>query len=98
MVSLRFLNGKQFHLQKDVVEVSIELPVGRGNEYQGKSAKLVYIVEAVQSNAGMTDADVNDVEIYTAFDLIHLSRLVNEQNKNQAGKTVKLMNDIDMKK
>ena len=82
---------------KKVVQVSIELPAGSGNEYQGKSAKLVYIVEAVQSNAGMTDADVNDVEIYTAFDLIHLSRLVNEQNKNQAGKTVKLMNDIDMK-
>lgn len=80
-----------------VVEVSIELPVDRGNEYQGKSTKLVYIVEAVQSNAGVTDAGVNDVEIYTAFDLIHLSRLVNEQNINFAGKTVKLMNDIDMK-
>lgn len=88
---------KAVSFAKNVVQVSIELPVGKGNEYQGKSAKLVYIVEAVQSNAGMTDADVNDVEIYTAFDLIHLSRLVNEQNKNQAGKTVKLMNDIDMK-
>ena len=53
MVSLRFLKWESSFICKNVVEVSIELPVGRGNEYQGKSAKLVYIVEAVQSNAGI---------------------------------------------
>ena len=37
------------------VTVRIELPEDAGNEYQGKSCKLAYVVEAVQGNVSVID-------------------------------------------
>ncbi len=42
-------------ISSDVVQVSVELPVGAGNECQGKSAELAITVSAVQANASMVD-------------------------------------------
>lgn len=77
------------------LELTIELPETSGNLYQGKSTKLAYIVEAVQGNVVKEDAAANEVELYTAYDLIYFGKLVNG-GQNHTGKVVYLMNDIDM--
>ena len=43
------------------VTVRIELPEDAGNEYQGKSCKLAYVVEAVQGNVSVID-DISGLE------------------------------------
>ena len=41
--------------QETTVTVSVELPIDATNEYQGKTCKIGYRVEAVQSNANVED-------------------------------------------
>lgn len=77
------------------IPVTIELPATAGNAYQGKSAKISYKVEAVQQNASTTNPDPNVFEIHTAEDLMFLSSDV-KANNTYYGKTIVLMNDIDL--
>ncbi len=79
-----------------VIEVSVALPEGAGNEYQGTSTQLSVAVNAVQGNATTTNPDVNTTYIYTASDLVAFAKSVNEGKNTYAGKTVMLMNDIDL--
>lgn len=65
------------------VPVEITLPVEAGNEYQGKSCKLAYTVEAVQGNA------TTDEEIFVTT-IEQLRAAVG------CGKKVVLMADIDV--
>lgn len=77
------------------VAVSIELPIDVGNEYQDKSCELYLTVNAVQGNALCTNPVENTVELYTARDLLQFAKEVNDGN-TFAGKTVKLMDDVDL--
>lgn len=85
-------------------EISIELPINRGNEYQNKNAKLEIIVFAVQGNDpawdGSSDTswyNENEKEftINTPNQLQGLAELVNEGNSFK-GMTVNLGSDIDL--
>ncbi len=83
----------------DVVNVKISLPENVGNAYQGKTCSISYTVEAVQGNATVNDPDANVIEIYTVNDLLAFSaNVVNEADGQNyyAGKTVLLMNDLDL--
>lgn len=77
--------------KNDSIHVEIELPLTVGNEYQGKSTKLYYRVEAFQGNVELEEKDSNTYYIYSAYDLINL-----EYNVCKYDNAV-LMNDIDMK-
>ncbi|MBO5481089.1 MAG: hypothetical protein J6A63_07875 [Clostridia bacterium] len=65
--------------------VTITLPKDAGNEYQNKTAKLVYYVEAIQGNADVNDGNVVDAQGYTliqsATDLWRLSAQYANPNK-----------------
>lgn len=65
------------------VPVEITLPVEAGNEYQGKSCKLAYTVEAVQGNA------ITDEEVF-------VSTIEQLRAAVGCGKKVVLMADIDV--
>ena len=77
------------------VAVSIALPQTEGNEYQDKSAEVYIGVNAVQGNALCSDPVAQEVELYTAQDLVMFANSVNLGNSFK-DYTVKLMNDIDM--
>lgn len=80
-----------------IVPVAIELPDTATNEYQGKTCKISFAVNAVQGNATVSDVEVeeNTTYIYTVSDLQLLAKAVNGGDSLQ-GETVKLMNDIDL--
>lgn len=71
------------------VPVVIELPETAGNEYQDKTFKFSYKVEAVQGNASVSDPADDIYYVYSANDLMAL------QNKIAVAK-VEFLNDIDM--
>lgn len=78
------------------IPVTIELPAEAGNEYQGLSCKVSFAVNAVQGNADVPEApDPNMLYLYTANDMRLFAASVNKGN-NFAGKTVKLMSDINL--
>ena len=62
-----------------IIPVSIELPQGSGNEYQGKSCVLSYSVEAVQGNVHVFDGeawiirDGRSIETDTLADALNLA-------------------------
>lgn len=70
--------------------VEIELPTTAGNEYQDKSIKLYYTVQAVQGNTDTEVADTNTYYIYGANDLVLLRYFAQTVNN------VVLMDDVDM--
>ncbi len=98
----------------DVATVPVEviLPTDAGNEYQEKTCKVSYTVEAVQGNALTNDPEEGVIEINNARELgffrdkVNSSVVVNDRggltdkdNKQAnyfAGKTVKLTDDIDL--
>lgn len=71
------------------VPVSVEMNESAGNEYQNKTFKFSYKVEAVQGNANTSDPDQNTTYIYTPNDLMAL------QSMNNITK-VEFLQDIDM--
>ena len=75
------------------VQVRVELPVGRGNEYQDKSTVIQYTVEAVQGNAAVENPQTDTFYIYTASDLVKFSKEVNNADFKEK---IVFMNDIDM--
>ena len=89
------------------IEVVVELPAETGNEYQEKSAKIAFTVEAVQGNAptpdewdGTTDtAWYNDTDtefvLDTAEELAGLAELANAGN-TFSQKTIVLESDMDL--
>ena len=78
------------------IPVTIELPAEAGNEYQGLSCKVSFAVNAVQGNADVPEApDPDMLYLYTANDMRLFAASVNKGN-NFAGKTVKLMSDINL--
>lgn len=78
-----------------VVYVKVLLPQTAADEYQEKTCSFAYTVEAVQGNATVTDPDANTTYIYTVNDLIAFASNV-KANNTYYGKTVLLMNDIDL--
>ena len=70
------------------VEVSIELPVSAGNDFQNKTAKLSVLVEAVQGNASTTNEAGTGISVGAATQA-DLSRAI------ESGKNVVLTSDID---
>lgn len=86
--------------QKEVSKttVSIELPEDAGNQYQGKTCSIVYRVNAVQGNAEVEEVPggENIIPVYTENDLRLFANSVNIGN-SFSGKTVLLMDDIDLK-
>ncbi len=82
-----------------VISVSVELPESAGNIYQATSTELLVTVNAVQGNATVNNPnpDENAIELYTADDLVAFANFVNKDKNNSLnGKTVKLMNNVDM--
>ncbi len=79
------------------INVEIELPYGAGNEYQGLSAEISYVVNAVQGNAYVENpvADSGITYIYTVADLKEFAADVNSGNSFNR-KTVKLMANVDL--
>ncbi len=73
---------------------SIELPKEAGNEYQEKSCKITFNIEAIQGNAAVKDPDQTVYQIYTPLDLAAFAKKANA-NTLTANKVI-LMNDIDM--
>ncbi len=93
------------------LDCEVNLPSDAENEYQDTSCKVSYTVEAVQGNAATTDPDANVIEIDNAAQLGLFRDKVNSyivkndegefgDNGGQltyfGGKTVKLMDDIDL--
>ncbi len=80
-----------------VISVSVELPVDAENDYQATSTELLVTVNAVQGNAIVNNPNPDEsvIELYTADDLVAFANSVNKGN-NFNGKTVKLMNNVDM--
>lgn len=75
--------------------VTIELPATAGNEYQDLSCKLAFTVNAVQGNAAVTQPEEDVTYLYNASDLRLFEKSVNSGN-SYVGKTVKLMDDVDL--
>lgn len=66
------------------------MPLTVGNEYQGKTTKLYYQVEAFQGNTEMDEQDTNTYCIYSVYNLASLEYKISNYDN------VLLMNDIDM--
>lgn len=79
----------------DTVHIKISLPKEAGNDYQEKTCTIAYTVEAVQGNASVADSNADTTYIYTVNDLMALASNV-AANNTYYGKTVLLMNDIDL--
>lgn len=81
----------------DRIPVTITLPESAGDEYQGKTAEISFIVKAVQGNADteQPEADANTLYIYNTNDMKLFANSVNKGN-TFSGKTVKLMSDVDL--
>lgn len=65
------------------------------NDYKGKGIEFAYTVNAIQGNAETPSLNGIDVPIYTVEDLKLFANSVNAGNKFN-GKTVALMNNIDL--
>lgn len=76
--------------------VTIELPANAGNQYQGLTCKLAFTVNAVQGNAAVTQLEEGVTYLYNASDLRLFEKSVNDNGNTYAGKTVKLMADVDL--
>ena len=79
----------------ETTKVTIELPADAGNQYQGRTCKLAFTVNAVQGNTEVMQPEANVTYLYNASDLRLFEKSVNGGN-TYAGKTVKLMNDVDL--
>ena len=84
-----------------IVPVSIELPDTGDNQYdnqfQGKSCKISYKVEAVQGNAEVENPEDDTIYVYNANDLKALSGKYLVSNNGKAEiQNVELMNDVDL--
>lgn len=92
----QYLTTEQKEVSKTTV--SIELPEDAGNQYQGKTCSIVYRVNAVQGNAEVEEVPggENIIPVYTENDLRLFANSVNIGN-SFSGKTVLLMDDIDLK-
>lgn len=92
------------------IDVVIELPADTNNDYQEKTATIVFTVEATQGNAPevdewdgtadttwFTEADANATEftLTTSEAIAGLATLVEEGNTFE-GKTIKLESDLDL--
>ncbi|MBE6634143.1 MAG: hypothetical protein E7620_07385 [Ruminococcaceae bacterium] len=90
---------------RNQIDMVIELPKNAGNEFQKKSAVISVTVEAVQANAEIWDGESVNTDWYadygtayyirTGADLAGLAQLV-ASGKSFYGKTVTLMNDINL--
>ncbi len=104
--------GAKVQPADNIISVSVELPVGADNTYQGKGVELSVAINAIQANAETVDAwdgsvapeipdeNVNEeskiVEIYSADELAVVAKQVNSGENSYAGYTLTLMNDIDL--
>ena len=79
----------------ETTTVTIELPAGASNDYQDKTCKLAFTVNAVQGNVVTDNPETDVVYIYNANDLKLFAASVNN-GTNYADKTVKLMDNIDL--
>ena len=83
-----------------VIKLSIELPADAGNDYQAKSCSISCNVEAVQGNAGVSDADEHTLQLFSATDLVSYGALesacVDSSSTLHNYTFIELMNDVDM--
>ncbi len=82
-----------------IVPVVITLPEGAGNDYQSKKTEISFSVSAVQANASTDALDNNapdTVYLYSANDLFMFAKDVNENGNTYAGKTVVLVNSVNL--
>lgn len=97
-----YTNGNEYS-----IEVTVEMPMSVGNDYQDETATITYTVEAVQAN-GLTWGNYADTSWYdespeaaeytltTAEELAGFARLVN-MGVDFIGRTVKLGASVDLK-
>lgn len=78
------------------VEVKVSLPLGAGNQYQGKTCKIVYKVEAIQGNAEVENTPTNVFAVYNASDLNSFAIQVANNTLESSIDTLSLMDNIDM--
>ncbi len=83
-------------VEKSTWSCSVSLPIDADSNYQDKFTKLSVSVNAVQGNAIVETLDENTVGIYTVTDMVSFAKSVNEGGNEYAGKTVKLMKNIDL--
>ncbi len=76
------------------LKISLALPETAGDEYQDKTAKFDFRIEAVQGNASTQNFFENN-EIHTLNDWKKFASLVNSGANDFEGETVYLMEDID---
>ncbi len=83
------------------LKVTIELPEGVGNDYQSETCDIAIVVYAVQGNAHVEDPipaeekNPNEEYIYNEEELKAFREKVNNGD-NYRGKTVYLMNDLNL--
>ncbi len=87
-------NSIEANAQINDVVIDIALPEV-GNEYQNKSCKIAFRVEAVQGNAPTTDNADDEISVYNLSDLQNLSNKTNAGTL-ASGYTFKLENDLDL--
>lgn len=88
----------------EIIEVSVSLPEGKGDEYQNTSCKLSYTVEAVQGNAPVVDPltkiDDTHYEVNNEWGMQLMTELANATPANypvtETFLNFKLTADLDM--
>ncbi len=84
----------------DSIHLSIELPIEVTNELEEQSCSLTIVIYAVQANAHVEEPvkqeDNNEVYLYNASDLKEFRDSINIDGTSYKGKTVYLMNDINL--
>ena len=84
------------------IQVSVELPLEAGNEYQEKTAKLSFVVEAVQGNADVLDPvtheeGTNDYYVNSEDGMMFMKGIIEKTPHSKANKlNFFLTTDVDM--
>ena len=74
------------------ITVEIGIPESVGNEFQDKEVKLSIELKAYQANA----IDSDGIYVYTPDQLIQVANGLVSDQSNYKGKTITIMNDLDM--
>lgn len=105
---IRAAAGEEIPSGEDPILVSVELPAETtGNEFQNSYASISITLEAVQGNAELWDGTASTdwynnapaadtFEIRTAQELAGLSTVLSSYADSFNGKTIRIMNNIDL--
>lgn len=93
---------KEKNAYLDSIHMKIELPMEATSEVAGKKTNITIVLYAVQANSHVEDpvedieSDLNKIYLYNLIDLKEFRDSVNQKGENYRGKTVYLMNDINL--